>query len=106
MREGHHKVARDYVLYRERRAQERASKNADSTNESIKEVSGLQVTGLDVARKTLDSARMQSVVSDACSNLNAVDATPIITETLRNLYEGVPEVEVATALTISARTLI
>ena len=106
MREGHHKVARDYVLYRERRAQERASKNADSTNESIKEVSGLQVTGLDGARKTLDSARMQSVVSDACSNLNAVDATPIITETLRNLYEGVPEVEVATALTMSARTLI
>ena len=106
MREGHHKVARDYVLYRERRAQERASKNADSTNESIKEVSGLQVTGLDGARKTLDSARMQSVVSDACSNLNAVDATPIITETLRNLYEGVPEVEVATALTMSARKLI
>jgi len=26
MREGHHKVARDYVLYRERRAQERAEK--------------------------------------------------------------------------------
>ena len=107
MREGHHKVARDYVLYRERRSQERAAKLADSTDsEGIEEISGLQVTGLDGTTKPLDSARMQSVVNDACKNLDSVDATPIITETLRNLYDGVPEVEVSTALAMSARTLI
>ena len=107
MREGHHKVARDYVLYRERRSQERAAKLADSTgSEGIEKISGLQVTGLDGVTKPLDSARMQSVVNDACKNLDSVDAAPIITETLRNLYDGVPEVEVSTALAMSARTLI
>ena len=107
MREGHHKVARDYVLYRERRSQERAAKLADSTDsEGIEKISGLQVTGLDGVTKPLDSARMQSVVNDACKNLDSVDAAPIITETLRNLYDGVPEVEVSTALAMSARTLI
>ena len=107
MREGHHKVARDYVLYRERRSQERAAKLANSTDsESIEEISSLQVTSLDGTTKPLDSARMQSVVNDACKNLDSVDATPIITETLRNLYDGVPEIEVSTALAMSARTLI
>tara|TARA_B110000977_G_scaffold28389_1_gene36378 strand:- start:10587 stop:13484 length:2898 start_codon:yes stop_codon:yes gene_type:complete len=107
MREGHHKVARDYVLYRERRSQERAAKQADSTaSAGTEETSGLQVTGLDGVTKPLDRARMQAVVTDACKNLDSVEATPIITETLRNLYDGVPEVEVSTALAMSARTLI
>ena len=107
MREGHHKVARDYVLYRERRSQERAAKQADSTaSAGTIETSGLQVTGLDGVTKPLDRARMQAVVTDACRNLDSVEATPIITETLRNLYDGVPEVEVSTALAMSARTLI
>lgn len=107
MREGHHKVARDYVLYRERRSQERAAKQADSTaSAGTEETSGLQVTGLDGVTKPLDRARMQAVVTDACRNLDSVEATPIITETLRNLYDGVPEVEVSTALAMSARTLI
>ena len=107
MREGHHKVARDDVLYRERRSQERAAKQADSTaSAGTEETSGLQVTGLDGVTKPLDRARMQAVVTDACKNLDSVEATPIITETLRNLYDGVPEVEVSTALAMSARTLI
>ena len=107
MREGHHKVARDYVLYRERRSQERAAKQADSTaSVGTEEISGLQVTGLDGVTKPLDSTRMQAVVTDACKNLDSVEATPIITETLRNLYDGVPEVEVSTALAMSARTMI
>jgi ribonucleoside-diphosphate reductase alpha chain len=107
MREGHHKVARDYVLYRERRSQERAAKQADSTaSAGTEETSGLQVTGLDGVTKPLDRARMQAVVTDACKNLDSVEATPIITETLRNLYDGVSEVEVSTALAMSARTLI
>ena len=108
MREGHHKIARDYVLYRERRAQERADKTpakAESETQSPDAVM-LQVTDADGNKKPLDIQRLNMVVMDACKDLEHVDPQPIIDETLRNLYDGVPESDVATALTMSARTLI
>lgn len=104
MREGHHKIARDYVLYRERRAQERAEKAQQATTSS--ESTSLKVTNAAGQLKDLDIQRLTIVVQDACKDLEDVDHQPIIDETLRNLYDGVPEIEVATALTMSARTLI
>ncbi len=108
MREGHHKIARAYVLYRERRAQERAEKraqaNASETN--LPDSSGINVTDADGQIKPLDIQRLKEVVEDACLNLESVSAQPIIDETLRNLYDGVPEKEVSIAVTMSARTLI
>ena len=108
MREGHHKVARDYVLYRERRAQERADKTPTKTETESQSADAvmLQVTDINGAKKPLDIQRLNMVVQDACSNLENVDPQPIIDETLRNLYDGVPESDVATALTMSARTMI
>ena len=108
MRSGHHKVARDYVLYREKRTQERAEKNqqADAADAEIPPSSLLQVADAKGELKPLDIKRIELVVSDACAHLEDVKAQPIIDETLRNLYEGVPESDVAAALTMSARTLI
>ena len=108
MREGHHKVARDYVLYRERRALERAEK-AQQTNESsasATDSTGINVTDATGKVKPLDIQRLTTVIDDACQNLDNVSAQPIIDETLRNLYDGVPESDVYTAVTMSARTLI
>ncbi len=108
MREGHHKVARDYVLYRERRAQERAQKkDAESTSgEKSIDTDSVHVTDSQGQQKQLDVTRLQQVVLHACKELEDVNSQPIIDETLRNLYEGVPENDVAAALTMSARTLI
>ena len=108
MRSGHHKVARDYVLYREKRTQERAEKNqqAEAADAEIPPSSLLQVADAQGELKPLDIKRIELVVSDACAHLEDVKAQPIIDETLRNLYEGVPESDVAAALTMSARTLI
>ncbi|MEM7304913.1 MAG: ribonucleoside-diphosphate reductase subunit alpha, partial [Pseudomonadota bacterium] len=108
MRSGHHKVARDYVLYRERRAQERAEKGQPSDPSQAQSASAslLKVTAANGDLKPLNIKRIELVVSDACAQLEDVEAQPIIDETLRNLYEGVPESDVAAALTMSARTLI
>lgn len=108
MRDGHHKVARDYVLYREQRAQERAQKAQEDEKEPAarQELSGIKVADSSGQQKLLDISRLEQVVHHACDGLEDIEPQPIIDETLRNLYEGVPEKDVATALTMSARTLI
>lgn len=108
MRSEHHKVARAYVLYRERRAQERAEKqqSAEQADSGNTEHAGINITDANGDKNPLDIQRLISVVSSACEKLENVEAQPIIDETLRNLYDGVPESDVATAVTMSARTLI
>ncbi len=102
MRGGHHEVARAYVLYRERRALERAKE---------KQAPAQQAPALHVTdggqRMPLDMARLQGMIEAACANLGAdVKAEPVMAETLRNLYDGVPLDEVYKAAILAARTLI
>ncbi len=104
MRGGHHEVARAYVLYRERRSQERAKQKQV---ESKPRRSG-GVTVIDRGQRVpLDEGRLQSLVESACAGLGAdVKAEPILAETRRNLYDGVPIDEVYKASILAARTLI
>uniref|UniRef100_UPI00313C3322 ribonucleoside-diphosphate reductase subunit alpha n=1 Tax=Hydrogenophaga sp. OTU3427 TaxID=3043856 RepID=UPI00313C3322 len=101
MRSGHHEVARAYVLYRERRAQERAQQGAPTTTAPVLHV-------LDQGQRvTLDIAHLQGLINNACANLGSeVKPDPIVAETLRNLYDGVPLEEVHKAAILAARTLI
>ena len=102
MRGSHHEVARAYVLYRERRAQERAKeKQAQVAQTPILHVmDGGQ-------RQPLDLERLKGMIETACANLGAdVKAEPVLAETLRNLYDGVPLDEAYKAAILAARTLI
>ncbi|MCG3189453.1 MAG: Ribonucleoside-diphosphate reductase 1 subunit alpha [Burkholderiaceae bacterium] len=102
MRGGHHEVARAYVLYRERRAQERAKQAAEAAPRQAV----LHVVD-DGRRVPLDSAALQALVEAACAGLgDDVRAEPILAETRRNLYDGVPIDEVHKAAILAARTLI
>jgi ribonucleoside-diphosphate reductase alpha chain len=103
MRGGHHEVARAYVLYRERRAQERAKQTPVAAKAAV---STLHV--LDGGQRVpLDEARLQMLVESACADLgDEVTAEPILAETRRNLYDGVPIDEVFKASILAARTLI
>ena len=102
MRGGHHEVARAYVLYRERRSQERAQQVAAAKPaEAV-----LHVTD-GGQRVPLDIARLQGLIEAACAQLGSdVKADPIVAETKRNLYDGVPIEEVYKAAILAARTLI
>ena len=102
MRGGHHEVARAYVLYRERRAQERAQQKAEAAPAAP--VLHVLDRGERVA---LDLPALQALLGQACAELDAeVRPEPILAETLRNLYDGVPVDEVYKAAILAARTLI
>jgi ribonucleoside-diphosphate reductase alpha chain len=105
MRAGHHEVARAYVLYRERRAQERAKTQAQQP-QPAQRASELQVTE-NGQRVALDEAALQALIEAACEGLGAdVKAQAILAETRRNLYDGVPMEEVYKAAILAARTMI
>jgi ribonucleoside-diphosphate reductase alpha chain len=102
MRGGHHEVARAYVLYRERRTQERAAQHEASV------VSAPVVHVLDQGvRVPLNINQLKALIESCCAGLSAdVSAEPILAETLRNLYDGVPLEEVFKAAILATRTLI
>jgi ribonucleoside-diphosphate reductase alpha chain len=103
MRSSNHEVARSYVLYRERRAQERAAQGLTETNLSA---SGLFVVD-GSERRPLNEARLLALISSACAGLgNDVRPEPIAAETMRNIYDGIPLAEVHKASILAARTLI
>ena len=97
MRGGEHHVARAYVLYREKRNQERASQqSASQETQAATQTgeSGIKVSDNGI-EKWLDLAALRTVIEAACEGLGTnIDATPIITETLKNLYDGVPMAQV------------
>jgi ribonucleoside-diphosphate reductase alpha chain len=109
MRSGEHNVARAYVLYREKRNQERASQQAtapEAQTAAQQVESGITVLDNGVS-KPLDMAALRTVIQAACEGLgNAIDATPIITETIKNLYDGVPMAQVYDSAILASRTLI
>ncbi len=104
MRAGEHKVARSYVLYREDRARER--KAAAASARPPIERSGLSVTLADGSKAPLDETRLRKVIDEACTDIDGVKADAVVTETLRSLFDGVAETDVAKAATMSARMYI
>ncbi|HVT34219.1 MAG TPA: ribonucleoside-diphosphate reductase subunit alpha, partial [Nevskiaceae bacterium] len=105
MRAGEHKVARDYVIYREQRAQKRAAEAA-AKPAAAKAATRLTVKLDDGNMVPLNEERMQRVVREACANTSGVDGDEIIAAALRDLYDGIPEAEVAQAVTLAARARI
>lgn len=102
MRGGNHEVARAYVLYREKHAQERAQQVTQSAPKAplLHAVDNGQ-------RIVLDLGRLKGLIESACAGLGAdIKPEPIMAETLRNLYDGVPMDEVYKASVLAARTLI
>ncbi len=104
MRSGQHDVARSYVLYRERRAQERAQQQQQAATEQVQP----QLFATDGGQRVaLDMHYLKGIIARACEGLGQdVSPEPILAETVRNLYDGVPLQEVYKASILAARTLI
>ena len=103
MRTGQHKVARDYVIYRAERAKLREAKRALAQPIDYPPIS---VKNPDGSLEPLNQNRLEILVTEACAGLKGVDASAILKEAMRNLYDGVSADDVNTALVISARTLV
>ncbi len=104
MRGGEHEVARAYVLYREKRSQERAH---EKQGKAGGKVDGAAINVIDNGvTRPLDYARMTELIKTSCEGLADVDAARILKSTLKDLYEGVPMDEVRKCVVLAARTLI
>lgn len=104
MRSGEHKVARSYVIYRAERARDRQEHL--KTQPESEDKSDLLVTLDDGSTIPLDTARIRTIISEACHGLEDVNGDEIYTETLKNLYSGVKFTDVQITLVMTARTLV
>jgi len=101
MRSGEHEIARAYVLYRERRSQERAAQTQTQITEHRL---NMTVEGRSVP---LDEAWLRQIVTSACEGLDAhARADEVLADTVKNLYDGVPVEEVEKSAILAARALI
>ncbi len=96
MRSGEHDTARAYVLYREKRNQERA-------HEATTAAPVIRVLDNGVSQP-LDMAALRAIVATACAGLHSdVNVDTIMQAATRDLYDGVPMAEVEKALVLAAR---
>ncbi|NCA15547.1 MAG: ribonucleoside-diphosphate reductase subunit alpha [Betaproteobacteria bacterium] len=101
MRSGEHEVARAYVLYRERRAQERSVQTQTQIHEHRLT---MLVDGKAVA---LDEGWLRGIIATACEGLEAfASVEEVLGDTVKNLYDGVPVEEVEKSAILAARALI
>jgi len=103
MRGGEHEVARAYVLYREKRTQERAHEKQQKSGKTAEAKIFVTDNGI---RKPLDVARLTTLVKTSCEGLPAAEADRILKATQKDLYDGVPMEEVRKCVVLAARTLI
>ena len=104
MRGGEHEVARAYVLYREKRSQERAQEKQQKAPPRPEDTT-LHVIENGV-RKPLDFERLTALVKESCEGLADAEPNRILKATLKDLYDGVPMEEVRKCVVLAARTLI
>ena len=104
MRSEEHPVARNYILYREERAQERqktAPTKPESKNESL-----ITITKSSGEKVPLDINRITKMIEHACEGLEDVEATTVVEEALKNLYDGVSISDMRASLIMAARTKV
>lgn len=100
MRNGHHETARRYVLYREQRAQARTAE------QSVPHEQPIHVRTPDGRTVPLDRERLRAVIVEACDGLHEVSAEAVFQALLRNLFDGVGELDVMQSAILSARALV
>ena len=104
MRSGEHDVARSYVLYRESRSRERAKQKAAAEAAGIQTVLNVTDKGI---RRPLDLNGLTALIHSSCEGLgDDVKPEVILEQTLRDLYEGVPQDEVFKSAILAARSLL
>ena len=135
MRAAEYKIARSYVIYRaeharlreQRRQQEQQGHGPQTAAEGQKGQKGregrggresqeeataqdtapaIPVTLADGSQAPLDTARLHTVIAEACTGLADVSASRIYDETLKNLYPGVKMEDLRTSLVMTARTMV
>ena len=99
MRTGEQKVARAYVIYRDQRATARQQTGANHHPT-------LQITDNNGQLQPLDLDALTATIQTASEGLEGIDVQAIVDETVKNLYNGVKESDIATTMMMATRTRI
>ena len=102
MRSGEHKVARDYVLYREERARIRAANAASAQPEGP----AIRMAAEDGSLLPLDAERIRAMAVEACDGLDGVDAQRIVEVARAEMYDGIKAKDISTSLMMTARAMV
>ncbi|MGI9338660.1 MAG: ribonucleoside-diphosphate reductase subunit alpha [Gammaproteobacteria bacterium] len=100
MRSEYHEVGRAYMLYRAERAKARAETARKILPQEMK------TRAADGSIGTLDVHYLQEKTIAACHNLPRTDAARVLRAALNEMYDGISDDEVESALCLSARALI
>lgn len=120
MRNEQHKVARSYVLYREKRAETRAKESTEEQQPGLEmpdanlseEVSAfsqyakINVVHPDGTNSPLDIKQMYQLTEEACNGLEGTDANQVMQSTLKDLFDNINSSDVSRALVMNARALV
>jgi len=99
-------VARAYILYRDEHR--RARQSADAGHPATRSVAEQprSVVQPDGSRLPMDTARLVTVISEACDSLSDVDPAAVLAGTLANAYDGITTGELELATVMAARALV
>lgn len=100
----YHNVARAYLDYREKHRLMRESRQEQT--KGLTTNGGLHITLANGHVVPLDMAKLSQLLQQACSGLTGVNPEAILTDTVRNLFNGVKLADVHLALIMSTRARI
>ncbi len=105
MRRNEFTVAKAYIVYREEHRKIREAKNypANGADHSHQQIN---ITLKDGSMQQLDQAQLLKLVQEACKDLTNVNPASIVTDTIKNIFNGIHEDDVRKALIMTARTYI
>ena len=101
MREGEHKVARSYVIYRNDRAKEREAAQSKKQPEKI-----INITMPDGSQCRLDSHFVHQAIASASTGITDIDHNLIYQQCLNNVYDGIGLHELMAAQVLTCHTLV
>lgn len=104
MRAGEHHVARSYVLYREKRNQERLNTQKQA---HIEQPSSHQLTVIaGGVEKNVTHDELKAILLSASQGLTSVDTALIFNEVIKNVYNGISLEDLNRAMILAARANI
>ncbi len=104
MRSGEQKVARSYVLYREQRAKIREQKSSKMNKAKKKNILQVKTSSGDLM--PLDEKRLHKLIKEAVKGLEGIDEKRVLQEAMHNIFDGIDEADINSALVMSTRVMI
>ncbi|NBF41451.1 MAG: ribonucleoside-diphosphate reductase subunit alpha, partial [Spirochaetes bacterium] len=101
---GLYEVSKKYILYRERRREEREREQAERIRKAAE--GSLQVAKRDGSFEPFDAAKVRRTLERAAAHVEVPDLAPVIEEFERSLFDGISAAQVHQALILAATAFV